>query len=47
VEDGWLYFICGWLSVIGAVFHREIPAHGPLLDELCAIAEKQKKRKDG
>ena len=47
VEDGWLYFIYGWLSVIGDVFHLDIPARGPLFDELCAIAEKQRKRKEG
>jgi shikimate 5-dehydrogenase len=38
VEDGWLYFIHGWLSVIADVFHRDIPTHGPLFDELAKIA---------
>jgi shikimate 5-dehydrogenase len=47
VEDGWLYFIYGWLSVIGDVFHREIPATGPGFEELCLIAAREKGRKDG
>jgi shikimate 5-dehydrogenase len=47
VEDGWLYFVYGWLSVIGDVFHREIPARGPLFDELCSIAARQRNRKEG
>jgi shikimate 5-dehydrogenase len=42
VEDGWLYFIYGWLAVIAEVFHREIPSSGPEFDELCGIAEKEK-----
>jgi len=44
VEDGWLYFIYGWLLVIGEVFHRDIPFMGPDFDELCRIAEKEKGR---
>jgi len=46
VEDGWLYFIYGWLSVIGDVFHREIPATGPAFDELCRIAERERGTKE-
>ena len=42
VEDGWLYFIYGWLSVIGDVFHREIPATGPAFEELCGIAARER-----
>ena len=38
VEDGWLYFIHGWLAVIADVFGREIPKTGPVFEELCAIA---------
>jgi shikimate 5-dehydrogenase len=38
VEDGWLYFIHGWLAVIADVFHREIPTAGPEFDELSRIA---------
>ena len=44
VEDGWLYFIYGWLAVIAEVFHRPIPLHGDMFDELCHLAEKQKAR---
>jgi shikimate 5-dehydrogenase len=40
VEDGWLYFIYGWLAVIGEVFHKPIPFSGPVFDELCRIAER-------
>jgi shikimate 5-dehydrogenase len=39
VEDGWLYFIHGWLAVIADVFHRAIPTAGPEFVKLCAIAE--------
>lgn len=39
VEDGWLYFIHGWLAVISDVFHRDIPTSGPEFEKLCAIAE--------
>jgi shikimate 5-dehydrogenase len=38
VEDGWLYFIHGWLAVIAEVFHRDIPVSGPIFEALCAIA---------
>jgi len=44
VEDGWLYFIYGWLAVIAEVFHRPIPLHGSMFDELCHLAEKEKVR---
>jgi shikimate 5-dehydrogenase len=40
VEDGWLYFIYGWLAGIGEVFHKPIPFWGPVFDELCRIAER-------
>jgi shikimate 5-dehydrogenase len=43
VEDGWLYFIYGWLSVIGEVFHKPIPFSGPTFDELCRIAAHSRK----
>jgi shikimate 5-dehydrogenase len=42
VEDGWLYFIYGWLSVIGDVFHREIPSSGPGFLELCGVASQRR-----
>ena len=38
VEDGWRYFIHGWLAVIADVFHRDIPVAGKVFEELCAIA---------
>ena len=43
VEDGWLYFIYGWLAVIAEVFHKSIPLTGPMFDELCRIAERERK----
>lgn len=42
VEDGWLYFIYGWLSVLGDVFHHDIPLAGPRFEELCRIAAREK-----
>ena len=44
VHDGWLYFIYGWLAVIGEVFQRPIPFHGSVFDELCHLAEREKGR---
>jgi shikimate 5-dehydrogenase len=38
VADGWNYFLHGWTHVIADVFAREIPASGPLFDELGALA---------
>ncbi len=38
IEDGWHYFLHGWMRVIADVFDREIPTHGPLFDELGRIA---------
>ncbi len=43
VEDGWLYFIHGWLAVIAEVFGRDIPSQGTVFDELCRIAERERK----
>jgi shikimate 5-dehydrogenase len=43
VEDGWMYFLAGWLAVIGEVFAKDIPLHGPRFDELREIAEIEKK----
>jgi shikimate 5-dehydrogenase len=42
IEDGWLYFIYGWLAVIAEVFHRDIPLSGSSFDELCTVAARQK-----
>ncbi|MEI7900061.1 MAG: shikimate dehydrogenase [bacterium] len=38
IEDGWVYFVHGWLCVIAEVFDVEIPASGPEFDSLCRIA---------
>lgn len=37
-EDGWTYFLHGWLAVIGEVFGREVPREGPLFEDLSRIA---------
>lgn len=42
VQDGWLYFIYGWLAVIAEVFHHPIPFQGPVFDELCRLAAREK-----
>ncbi len=42
VEDGWLYFIFGWLAVIAEVFHRQIPLEGASFDELRKIAQAER-----
>jgi shikimate 5-dehydrogenase len=39
VEDGWIYFIHGWSTVIAEVFHIDIAPSGARFDELCRIAE--------
>jgi shikimate 5-dehydrogenase len=38
IEDGWVYFLHGWIQVIAEVFHVEIPTRGPVFDELSQIA---------
>lgn len=38
IEDGWRYFINGWLSVIAEVLQIDLPLSGQLYDELSAIA---------
>ncbi|MEJ2293790.1 MAG: shikimate dehydrogenase [Candidatus Lokiarchaeota archaeon] len=38
IEDGWVYFLHGWLRVIAEVFHIEIPTNGPKFEELSKIA---------
>jgi shikimate 5-dehydrogenase len=40
IEDGWIYFIHGWSSVISEVFHVPIPSKGKVQEDLSAIAEK-------
>jgi shikimate 5-dehydrogenase len=39
VEDGWRYFIHGWLAVIADVFDRQISTSGAEFAALCDIAE--------
>ena len=39
VEDGWVYFIHGWTRVIAEVFHVDIPANGPVFDDISRIAK--------
>jgi shikimate 5-dehydrogenase len=38
IEDGWVYFLHGWLRVIAEVFHINIPTSGPKFEELSKIA---------
>lgn len=38
IEDGWIYFIHGWTSVIAEVFDLDIPTSGPGFDRLSEIA---------
>ena len=38
IEDGWVYFVHGWLSVIAEVFDIRLPSSGPEFDRLCRIA---------
>jgi shikimate 5-dehydrogenase len=38
VEDGWVYFVHGWLQVIGEVFDLEIPSRGPRFQRLSQLA---------
>ena len=43
IEDGWVYFLHGWLSVMEEVFHIDIPSSGPEFDELSRIAAEVRK----
>jgi shikimate 5-dehydrogenase len=38
IEDGWVYFVHGWLCVISEVFDLRIPSSGPEFDNLCRVA---------
>ena len=38
IEDGWVYFLHGWLCVIAEVFDLDIPSSGPEFEELGRIA---------
>jgi shikimate 5-dehydrogenase len=43
VEDGWTYFLVGWLAVIAEVFGKKIPLKGPFFDGLRRIAEAERR----
>ncbi len=43
IEDGWVYFIHGWLRVIEEVFHIDSPPRGPVFDELSGIAARARR----
>lgn len=45
VEDGWVYFLHGWLQVMADIFNQKIPTEGPLFDELAAIASDSRRPK--
>jgi len=45
VEDGWMYFLYGWTSVIAEVFHVKIPTSGPSFDAISKIAEGERDKK--
>ena len=38
IEDGWVYFLHGWTSVLRDVLSVPIPSEGPLFDELAQAA---------
>ncbi len=38
IEDGWVYFLHGWRSVVAEVFHVDIPTAGPVFEELGRLA---------
>ena len=42
-EDGWTYFLHGWLQVIAEVFHIPIPVHGAEFEALSEIAQVARK----
>ena len=44
IEDGWVYFLHGWIQVIAEVFHVDIPTKGSIFDELSRLAEQFRQR---
>jgi shikimate 5-dehydrogenase len=38
LQDGWIYFIHGWTTVISQVFGVAVPRHGPGFEQLSKIA---------
>jgi shikimate 5-dehydrogenase len=37
-EDGWTYFVHGWLQAVKEVFHVDVPTSGPEFDRLSDLA---------
>ena len=43
VEDGWVYFLHGWITrAIAEIFHIDIPTSGLVFEELSRIAKEAK-----
>lgn len=38
VDDGWLYFVHGWLQTIAEVFHLDVPAAGEAFEAFAGLA---------
>lgn len=38
IEDGWTYFLHGWLAAIAEIFDIDIPTSGPRFEELASLA---------
>jgi len=45
VEDGFRYFVYGWLAVIAEVFHRPICERGPDFSSLLSVAQSARDRR--
>jgi shikimate 5-dehydrogenase len=43
VEDGWNYFLYGWITAMAEVFNTDIPTSGPGFDEISRIAASARK----
>jgi shikimate 5-dehydrogenase len=43
IEDGWVYFVHGWIRAIAEVFHIDIPTTGTAFDEISRIASAQRR----
>jgi hypothetical protein len=37
-EDGWTYFVHGWLQAVKEVFQVDVPTAGPEFDRLSDLA---------
>jgi shikimate 5-dehydrogenase len=42
VQDGWTYFLYGWLMVMAEIFRVDIPVRGRAFEEISAIAAKHR-----